>query len=232
MIRYRIPSNLYNFRPMMFGVELRRLLVFFGVSSAGLLLFRFSPLGVLLPILATFILMFITVRGTPISDIMYHHIAHTMIRKRGSIVFDIDFFRHDSRTLFSISSKMYLMMRCSGINLLELSHKNQIQTTRIIQSTLDSLESAVDIVCLPEPLENFSAEPDDEISRFVIEYNYSYVTLLILSSESANLNDNRIKSRLISEGNILTSILSNVNIETSFIDDENVIFGYLEKWLE
>ncbi len=232
MIRYRIPSNLYNFKPMMFGVELRRLLIFLGIIFAAILIIRIDPLAVLIFILATTIITFVKIRGTPILDIIIGYVGYFVTRKEDSISFGINIFNHNSRTMFSVYTRTYLMLECSGINLLELSHKDQVSTTKTVQSLIDSIESSMDIVCLAEPIVAADESATDEISKFVLKDNYRYLTLILLSLDHSVQGIDKTRNKLALDGETVASMLASSDIDTSLVNDEDLIFRYLEKWLE
>lgn len=231
MMKYRIPSNLYNFKPTMFGIELKRLLIFFGLASVCILIIRINPLAVLLALLVIFLIMFMRVGGEPLSDLIFVNIRYLFTKKRGTITIDVYFSKHNERTLFFLSSRIYVMMLCSGTNFLELSHKDQNQLLKTVRSLLDSMDADMDVVALPESIPPTDLERNNEIDRFVVENNYSYSVMILLSFATRNDNDDKIKNHLISEGDTLISALSNNGFSASFVDDENKAFSYLSEWL-
>ncbi|MCL5990016.1 MAG: hypothetical protein M1166_06785, partial [Candidatus Thermoplasmatota archaeon] len=89
----------------------------------------------------------------------------------------------------------------------------------------------MDVVALPESIPPTDLERNNEIDRFVVENNYSYSVMILLSFASRNDNDDKIKNHLISEGDTLISALSNNGVFASFVDDENKAFSYLSEWL-
>ena len=230
-MKYRMPSNLYNFKPTMFGIELKRLLIFFGLASVCILIIRINPLAVLLVLLALFLVMFMRIGGEPLSDLIFIDIRYLFTKKRGTIEIDIHFSKHNERTLFFLSSRTYVMLLCSGTNFLEISHKDQNQLLKTVRSLLDSMDADIDVVVLPEAIPPTDLEKSNEIDRFVVENNYSYSIMILLSFPSRNDSDDKMKNHLISEGSTLISTLSTSGIDVSFVDDENVVFSNLNEWL-